>query len=171
MEESARFVQPTPEKVLLSWTAASRPFKPQSKQLFSTIIVIVVLISLILILAGEWMLIAVLAAMVFAYYVWSTIPPEQIDYAISTRGVRIAGVLYPWEALLRWWIDENSGSQILFIDTLTGFPKRLHLMLDVSKVKEAEEIMLKNLLSEKPLPTTSDKMSSWLSEKFPLEVR
>lgn len=171
MEETAQFVQPAPEKILLKWLAVSRPYKPQSRQFFSTAIVIAILISIVLVLAGEWMLIAVLAAMIFAYYVWSMIPPDEIEYSLTSKGVRIASILYPWNTLSRFWLEDKWEYKMLVVDNPTGVSKRLYLVLGNQNPAEVEEIMAKFVLAEKPEPTTVDKMSGWLLEKFPLEVR
>ena len=171
MEETAQFVQPAPEKTLLKWMAASRPYKPQSRQFFSTAIVIAILISIVLVLAGEWMLIAVLAAMIFAYYVWSMIPPDEIEYSLTSKGVRVASILYPWNSLSRFWLEDKWEYKLLVIDNPSGVSKRLYLVLGNQKPEEVEETMAKFVLAEKPDPTTVDKMSAWLLDKFPLEAR
>lgn len=159
------------EKELFKWVAASRPYRPQSKQFFSTAIVIAVLISAILVLAGEWMLIMVMAALIFVYYVWSMMPPEQIQYTLTTKGIKVNDQLYRWEDCARWWLTDKWGSQLLVVDTPFIFPKRLHLVVDEKDVKSIEEVMYKFLEMERPLDTGVDKVSKWLTEKFPLEAK
>lgn len=152
------------EKELFKWTALERPYKPLSKQFFTTAIAIVVLISIVLALSGEWMLIAVLASMVFVYYVWTRVPPENIEYTLTTRGVRVGTQLYKWEDCTRFWFQD----ELLLIDTPTSFPKRLHLIADKSVV---QDILHKYLLEEKPQETVVDRATAWISEKFPLEAK
>lgn len=162
---------PKPEKDLLQWTAASRPFKPLDRQLFATGIIIAVLVSIISAFAGEWMLIAVIVAIVFAYYMWSTVAPEDTQYVLTTRGVRAHGQLYLWQELTRWWIEDKGGHKMLMIDSPLNFPKRLHLLLGSLDEKTVENIMGTYLLQEKPLETPLDKAGRWLADKFPLQAR
>lgn len=158
MEESAQ------EKELFKWTAPERPFKPASKQFFTTAIAIVVLISIVLALSGEWMLIAVLASMIFVYYVWTKVPPENIEYTLTTRGIRVGTQLYKWEDCTRFWFQD----ELLMVDTPVNFPRRLHVIADKNAV---EDILKKYVLEEKPEATVIDRTSAWISEKFPLEAK
>ena len=158
MEDSAQ------EKELFKWTALERPYKPLSKQFFTTAIAIVVLISIVLALSGEWMLIAVLASMIFVNYVWSPVPPENIEYTLTTRGIRVGTQLYKWEDCTRFWFQD----ELLMVDTPSNFPRRLHIIADKNTV---EDIIKKYVLEEKPELTIIDRATAWISEKFPLEAK
>ncbi len=160
-----------PEKELLKWTAASRPYKPLDRQLFATGVIIAILVSIISAFAGEWMPIAVIIAMVLAYYMWSTVPPEDTEYTITTRGIRAHRQLYLWQALTRWWLEDTGGHKILVVDTPLNFPKRLHLGLGSQDADQVANIMSKYLLQEKPAETALDKAGRWLADKFPLSTR
>ena len=115
------------------------------------------------------MLIATLATLIFTYYLWTTVPPENSEHSITTFGIRTLGRLYRWESLDRWWIDNQWHHQVLNINTPLAFSSHLLLILDPKQEKEVTEIMSKYLLMEKPAPTNVDKASSWLARKFPLE--
>lgn len=159
------------EQTLLKWMAPSRPFKTRDRQFFTTVVAIVVLVSVILMFAGEWMLIAVLAAMCFAYYVWSTVPPEETEYAITDKGIRAHGQLYKYSDLAAWWVESRFGQSVLVVDAPLVVGRRLHLVLrDVSE-QQLQDVLAKYLPMEKPLPTTMDKVTSWITEKFPLEAK
>lgn len=159
------------ETQLLKWTSPSRPFHAQSRQFFSTAAVIVVLVGLILILASEWMLIIMLAAGVFAYYIWSTVPPEEVEHTITTKGVRAHSRLYRWSELTSWWIEEKWGNKLLAFELVTGWPKRIYLVLKNTDPNDLSKVLSQYLVLEKPEPTSMDKFSHWIEEKFPLEVK
>ena len=133
--------------------------------------VIAILVGIILLLAGEWILIMVVAALVFAYYVWSTVPPVEADFSITTRGVRMHGQLYAWEVLNRWWISEKWGHKLLNIETPVVTVGRLILPLGKGTQEEAEKVIGKYVLMEQPNDTTMDKLGKWLTETFPLEEK
>lgn len=160
-----------PEQTLLKWMAPSRPFKARDRQFFTTAVAIVILVSIILVFAGEWMLIAVLAAMCFAYYVWSTVPPEEAEYAITDRGVRVHGTLHRFEELSAWWVESQFGHQVLVIDAPLVPGRRLHIVLKEVTEDQLQETLGKHLTLEKPAETSMDKVSHWVSEKFPLEAK
>jgi len=117
------------EKELVVWKAMERPFKVRDRQFFTTAMVIAMLVGVILLFAREWMLVATLAAGVFAYYVWSTVPPQEVEYKITTRGVRMHGKLYTWAEMARWWVEEKWGYKLLAVDVPGSFPKRLYLVM------------------------------------------
>lgn len=156
------------EQELLKWQAVERPFLPRNKQFFTTAIVIAVLVGLILIFAEEWMLIITLAAILFAYYMWSTVPPREIEYKITTRGIYIHDQRYPWTEMSRWWVENKWGYQLLIIDVSSNFFGRIYLVL-ANNEEQVKTSMNKYLLMEKPKETTLDKLGKWLTEKFPLE--
>ncbi|KKW00602.1 MAG: hypothetical protein UY33_C0008G0012 [Candidatus Amesbacteria bacterium GW2011_GWA1_48_9] len=159
------------EKTLVVWKAPARPFKPRGSQFLTVPMVIAILVGIILLLAGEWMLIAVVASLVFAYYVWSTIPPVEAEFSITTRGVRVAGQLYVWEVLTRWWITEKWGARILTIETPVVTVGRILMPLSKQAEKEVETEMGKYLLKEQPADTWLDKAGRWMTEKIPLEEK
>ncbi|HBC72431.1 MAG: hypothetical protein UX91_C0001G0137 [Candidatus Amesbacteria bacterium GW2011_GWB1_47_19] len=157
------------EKTLVSWKAPARPFKPRGSQFLTVPMVTAILVGIILLLAGEWMLIAVVVALVFAYYVWTTVPPMEAEFLITTRGLRLHEQLYVWEVLTRWWMTDKWGQKILAVETPTVMVGRLLLPLGKTDEKEIIKEMEKYLLREQPADTTLDKMGKWLTEKFPLE--
>ena len=163
-------VGPNPqEKVLVAWKSPARLFRPRSRQFFTTAITIAVLLSIVFVIAGEWMLIAVMATVIFTYYLWSTVPPEPVDHSITNLGIRTADQLYRWTEFSHWWTEDKWGQQVLIVSTPLRFPPRLHLLLDSKSAKDVLKIMTDKLLLDKPAPTQLDKASSWLAAKFPLD--
>ena len=158
------------ESELLKWEAMSRPYKPLDRQLFATGVVIAVLVSIIAAFAGEWMLIAVLASMIFAYYVWSTVPPEKTEYVITTKGLRVHGQLYMWGELSQWWIETKWGHSMLVVDAPFSLPKRLHLVLENVDQEAVKKTLEPYLQMNKPADTSADKAGRWLADKFPLST-
>lgn len=156
-------------KTLLSWRASARPFKKRDKEFWTTILAIIFLICLILLFVKEWFLIATIFALTFVYYVLSTVPPEEIDYQLTNRGIRFAKVDYPWESFYRFWISEKWGQKVLNVEGKVGFGGRLMLMLGKQGEGKVKEIMTRYLLHEEAPPTFFDQASEWLSKKIPLE--
>lgn len=157
------------EKVLLEWTAPSRLFRPRSRQFFTTAMTVLILVSIVLGIAGEWMLIATLVALSFAYYIWSTISPEMASYAFTSRGLRTSNHLVLWTDMVRWWKEEKWGQELVIIDTPQLFPPRVHLILEAKNHKQIVDLLTQHLLMEKLEPTRLDKFGTWIATKFPFE--
>lgn len=158
-------------KTLLTWTAPARPFRKKNRSFYTTTATLVVLICLILFFVGEFLLMGAVFALAFLVYVLNFVPPEDIEYKISTQGVTSGNHFYHWQQLDSFWISKKDGFTILHILTRIGFPGVLMLVLgegiseDDIKMTCARylpfhEIAPKNIM---------DKWSDSLQKYFPLE--
>jgi hypothetical protein len=157
------------EKVLLTWKAKSRPYKPAETQTRSVLTVLGVLIGLILIFAGEWMLLLVIIAGAFYYYATSRVPPEEMEFVITNKGIKAFGRLYMWWELARWWWDKKWETKLLALELKTGLMGVIYIPVDGVKAAEVEKTMMKYLLFNEPQATWLDHASKWMQDKFPLE--
>jgi len=162
-------LRPQPEELLYSWSAPSRPFKKHNRNYYTTIAVIVLLISLILVFAGQFIPMAVVCAVAFMVYVINSVPPEEIQYGITTYGVRIGEKLYYWDMMTRFWYGSKYDQKLLYIQ-IVEFPDRLTLVIGDAKQEILTSIFAELLLLEKPPLTTYEKIAKWLQDKFPLDL-
>lgn len=160
-----------PLRDLLIWQAPARPFKARNREYYTTIGAIVLLVAIILIFIREWLAIGVIVSLAFLSYVLSSVPPEEIEHKINTRGMVSGGKRYGWNLLYRFWFSQKWGSEILNIETRLAFPRRLMFLLGKLDKDKVKSIIEKYLLFEKPEKTFIDKAGFWLQEKFPLESR
>jgi|SRR3989344_1710073 len=159
------------ERVVVIWKAPARPYKGKGKGFMTVPLVIGGLVALILLVAGEWVLISVVAALVFGYYAWTVVPPEEVEYKLTTRGARVGGDLYEWEWFTRWWETEKWGHKLITLEMPGNVVGRLILPVGSGDVSKVVGVMEKLLLNEKPPETMTDKAGKWLTEKFPLEQK
>lgn len=167
--ERVQVVRPEPLKTLLEWKAPIRPFKKRDREYFTTIGAIVFLLAVILLFLKEWLLIAVIVALMFVAYVLATVQPENVDHKITNRGIVSGGKNYNWNELLRFWFSEKWGQKILQVETIARFPKRLIMLLGEVEQKKVSSILSDYLLFEEPEKTWVDNASDWLSRRIPLE--
>ena len=157
-----------PEKPLYDWKIASRPYKKRSKEYYTTIASIVFLIAIILLFLKEWLLIVVIISLTFVSYVLASVKPDPIEHKITTWGIVTGGKKYKWENLFKFWFSEKFGSVLLHVDTRTGYPGQIILLVNDKKA-EISKILQKYLTMEKPEETFIDNAGKWLQEKVPLE--
>lgn len=161
----------TPEEekeVYLAWRSPSRLFKRRDKEYFTNIGAIVFLLSVILIFAREYVLVAVVLAIVFLIYVLSTVPPEDVDHRITNLGIDSAGTYYRWETLGDFWFEEQWSQQILVLRPLVG--ARAIVLIRKEDKDRVRELLAKHIpFREKPQKTWVDNAANWISEKIPLE--
>ena len=104
-------------------------------------------------------------SLMFLFYVLSTVEPEEIEYKITNRGVKIADKSTGWDVINRYWFAKRSGSDLLVLD-LTVIPGRLDLVIG-SKDKDSIRKALKEYLNEeKTTPSGFDKTADWFSKKL-----
>lgn len=161
--------KPIPEEDVFEWTAPSRPFKKRDRRYYTTVAAIVVLVSLILFFAGQFLPIAVVVSVGFLAYVLSSVPPHEVAIKLTTFGIRMENQLYYWEELGRFWFDEKFHQPLVHIET-ARFPGRMTLVLGPVPAADMRELLSEVLLEQKPEPTFIDKAGAWLEEKIPLEV-
>ena len=157
------------EKTLLTWKARSRPYNPDQEKTRSVILVLGVLITLVLVFAGEWMLIVLMAAGAFYYYAQNKTAPEVVEYSITNKGLRAYGRLYLWWEFKRWWMEPKAKEILLVLDLQSGMMGRMYIPIGNAKEEEIGKALEKYLMNEKPQETPVDKMTKWVGEKFPLE--
>ena len=161
-----------PYKVLSIWKAPARPYKKRNREYFTTVGAIVFLLAVIFLFLKEWLLIGAIVSLAFLSYVLASIPPEEIEYKLTNRGIVIADKTYFWTRLGRFWFSEKWDSPIIHIEH-GGLPTQLLLVYNEKKVskKNLKEILDRYLAYDKPEKTPIDKAAKWLQEKFPLESK
>lgn len=170
-KETKRVPQPedVAEKELFSWEAPARPFRKRSREFYSTVGVIVLLLSVILFFAREFLLIGVVLSLAFVSYALASVPPGEITYTLTNKGIYLGTIFHPYVMLGRFWFEEKWKQDLLMIEYLGGFPNVLTAVLTKNKDK-VEEILKEYMLLQKPTPSPMDKAAEWLSKKIPLET-
>ncbi|HZZ98966.1 MAG TPA: hypothetical protein VFG51_03470 [Candidatus Saccharimonadia bacterium] len=169
LDPNAPPVQVAPEEVLLVWDAASRPYKKRDREYYTTIAIIIFLLSIILFFAGQFLLIAVIVAFGFVSYMLASIAPENTSHAITTYGIRTGDKLYHWAELGRFWFTDRLGQRVLHVEYFHRIIGSLLLLLGDVKEEEVKSILLDYLPNETPMPTFVEKASQWLQKKIPLD--
>lgn len=157
-----------PEKLMLQWEAPNRPFKKRDREYYTTIAVIVFLLSLILLFAGQFLPIAVVISVGFLSYVLASVPPEKITNAVTTYGIHTDKQFFFWDELGRYWYTTKFKEPLLHIET-SRFPGRITLLMGNVDQDRLNTILKAYLVNEQPLPTFLDNAAEWLQEKIPLD--
>jgi hypothetical protein len=168
MPEEAKRVEQ--EKTLVTWRGLGRPFKKFNWEAMAVPTVIAILVGVILLVAGEWMLIVVVAALVFAVYMWSTVAPEEVEYLLTNKGLRMFSRLYEWPTMTRWWLEEKWGGRYMAIESWVVPMGKLYVPIEAKKEGEILAVMEKYLVKDRPADTAMDKMGKWVAEKFPMQA-
>jgi hypothetical protein len=157
------------EKVLLEWTAPSRPYKIRSREFYTTILSIAFLLGVILLLLKEFLLIGVIMAFAFLSYVLATYKPEDARHQITTLGVRTDDKLYEWDKLSNFWLKKQWDQEVVICKTFAALPGVILLVIDSNKREDIIKEIGEKIPLVKPTDSFVDKASKWLGNKIPLE--
>lgn len=154
--------------VYLSWKSPARLFKKRDKDFFRNIAAIVFLLLVILFFAREFPLILAVISITFLVYVFSTVPPEEIEHVVTNKGIETAGKVYKWEELKEFWFEEQWGQEMVTIVPEIG--TRIILLLSTVSKDRITDVLTRFIrLEETPQKTFVDNAATWLSKKIPLE--
>lgn len=157
------------EEAILEWQAPDRPFKERDKSWFTTVAVIVVLVSFVALLLQEFLLLGVVFSLAFVSYILATKPPQTVTHRIISRGIFFGEKFYPWEELSEFWFKSLGEVRVLVISVEKGFPSQLIMLLDgvgEGRVREILEERLK--FASAPCEDWMEKSAHWLSSKVGL---
>lgn len=167
-KQSARVSESREEEVFLAWNSPSRLFKRRDRAYFTNIGAIVFLLTIILVFAREFVLIAAVLSIVFLIYVLSTVPPEEVSHRITNLGIESSGHFYRWEEVIDFWLEEQWGQNMVVLRPY--FSPRVFVLLGNEKPEKVRDLMAKHIpFRTEPERTWSDNAASWLSKKIPLE--
>src|SRR5690554_6974200 len=91
-----KVVQEEPEKDLVSWTAPARPFKTRNRKFYVTLIATAGIVGLVIFFVEGWVPVILIISLIFLFYIMSTVPPEEVEYKITNKGIKIAGRRTDW---------------------------------------------------------------------------
>src|SRR3989338_4216891 len=134
-------------KTLLSWASPGRPFRKRGKQYYLTSLLIMLLVEVILFLFSQYLLMLVVASLVFVAFALATVPPRDFHYRISIEGI-----------------------EVLHIRTHSFIPGELTLTLGDIDKEHVKRVLLPYLPYREVIkPTFMEKSADFLSKNFPLE--
>jgi hypothetical protein len=156
------------EEIYSQWVSPSRLFKKRDREYFVNIAAIVFLLSVILVFAREFVLVAAVLSIVFLIYVLSTVPPEDVKHRVTSLGIESAGHFYRWEELADFWFEEQWGQHELIVRPYMS-PRLIILFPGSDKGKLQESIGKYIPFREEPERSWVDNAAKWITEKIPLE--
>lgn len=154
------------ERDLVVWTAPARPFKRRDREFYVTIVAIAAVVGLILFLVEGWMPVLLIVSLVFLFYIMSTVEPDNIEYKVTSKGIKVADKRTDWELLVRYWFSRRFNNELLIFESLV-LPGRIELVLDPEKKEEIKKSLSIYLPEEAAPPSYMDKAANWFAGKLP----
>lgn len=159
-------------RTLVSWSAPGRPFQKRSKEYFMNLLVIMLLIQIILFLFSQYMLMVLVAALVFLTYALGTVAPHDFHFKITTEGIMVEDHFFLWQELYDFYFKKIHGEEVLLIRTKAYLPGELTIVLGQMHKEHIQSLLLPYIpYREYVRPTFMEKSGEWLEKNFPLDKR
>jgi len=165
-EERPVVIRPEPERDLATWQAPARPFKRRNKEFYITIVAIAAIVGLVLFLVEGFMPVILIVSLVFLFYVLNTVEPEEIEYRITSKGIKVADKRTGWGVMVRFWFSRRFDNELLVVETVT-LPGRMEFVVNLEQKQNIKKALLTYLPEEKAPPSSLDKAANWFSKKLP----
>jgi hypothetical protein len=159
-------VKNEPENTLFAWRSPARPFKRRDKQFYATIIIIASIVGFILFLTEGFMPVILLISLIFLYYILNTVQPEEIEYSITNKGIKVVDKKTEWNALGRFWFSRRFDSDLLILET-AALPGRMEVVIKKEDKETIKKTLSPYLTEEEVPPSALDKAANWFAEKLP----
>jgi hypothetical protein len=127
-----------------------------------------ILFGVVLFIIDGIMPVLLIIALLFLFYVLSTVKPENIEYKITNIGIYVADKRTDWDRLGRFWFVNRMGADLLAIEA-ANIAGRMEIMVPDDQREKVEEVIGKYLVHEQIPPTFFDKAAQWASKRLPLE--
>lgn len=157
-------------KTLLSWHAPGRPFRARDRSYFINILILMLIVNVILFLFSQYLLMLVVASLVFVNYALTTVPPHDFRYKISNQGVMIEEHFYLWQELYDFYFKKQENQDVLILRTKSYIPGEFVITLGDMSKDHVKNVLVPYLPYRELVPPSSmEKAGEWLSKTFPLE--
>ncbi len=156
--------------VWLEWESVGRPFKKKDRQLFVTILLILILVGVILFFLKQFSFLAALFSVFFVYWVLNTVEPRRLGYKVTDEGVWVGDELFEWERLGNFWCEEKDGYYLCFIQAKGRLFGVIILTLQDKNIQQKlKEVLSKKLTEGRPPEGVIEKILNWANSKIDLE--
>ena len=135
-----------------------------------SVLLIALFVMVILFLFSEYLLIAVVASLVFVTFALALVPPHPYHYRISSEGITIEDHFYLWQELYDFYFRKQHDQDVLIIRTKAFLPGELSIVLGDIHTEQVKSAILPFLPFREVIHETfMEKSGNWLSKTFPLE--
>jgi len=167
VEPQAVVVRRESERDLVVWTAPARPFKRRNSQFYVTVFAIAGIVALVLFFAEGLMPVLLIIALMFLYYVLSTVEPEKVEYKVTNKGIKIADKRTEWQFFNRFWFTERFGKELLIFETFQ-IPGRIEIVINPEDKERLKKEVSAYIPFEENIPVSNyDKVTDWFTSKLP----
>ena len=161
---------PPNRKVEVAWTVPARLFTPRTKDYYRRLVSLIFVIGVVLILGGQFLLLALVVSLAVLYYVLSSVEPQTVRHEIDNYGVHCFGKQYYWADFKFFFVTKEGHFDAVHLDTVDALPGRITLLVADDNSQKVIDHLSQNLTRRLDAPSTVfDKTFRRLSSKLSLD--
>lgn len=140
-----------PIRYIIEWESPDRLWKEKDRAWFVVYSFFFVVVIAMLFLMGEFLLIILVLAFMFLWYVQGTIPPTIVKHVISTLGIKTEKKLYKWKDIDSFWFSTKEDAYFLNLEVIpedsknSEYKRRVSILVNQSDYKQIFNLLIKNL--------------------------
>jgi hypothetical protein len=143
----------------LRWSAYEHEHIERGSDWFWALGIIAVSAALTSILLGNVLFAVLIVVAAATIGLIAQHPPQLHEFEITEKGIRTGVTMHPFENIISFWVDEESGDPVLLVDTIAFMAPNLVIPLgdtDPEQIREflreyAVEVPMKEPLAHKVL--------------------
>lgn len=138
-------------RYILEWESPDRLWKEKDRSWFVIYSFFFVVIIAMLFLMGEFLLIILVLAFMFLWYVQGTIPPTIVHHVISTLGIKSEKTLYKWKDIDSFWFSKKEDFYFLNLEVIVDdrkdseYKRRISILTTSVEPKMLFNLLIKNI--------------------------
>ena len=153
-----------------SWRSKRRPYKKKGRQVFVTLLLILILVGIILIFLRQFYFLAALFSVFFVYWALNITEPGEVEYKVDNQGIWVGNQLYEWGRLGNFWCQEQDNYHLCYFKDYRSFLGHVILTAqDKVIINKLKQTLKLKLTEKKPEDNFVDKLIRWTQTKVDLE--
>lgn len=134
-----------PQKVLHSWKAPAIVFIQRKKAWFLKVSIVALLLILFFAFLQDFIVILVICVIVLIAFLLASIPPQEVEHKVTSRGIKSIGDLYKWKDLSKFWVAERYNQKVIYVHTKLRYPSRIVMIVGKKDELKVVKLLLEQL--------------------------
>jgi hypothetical protein len=156
-------------QTLLSWSAPLRAYKKRKSGVLRFYIALSLVLSALVFLFGDKILILLIWAVMFLFYILTITPPPIVENKITKFGIDTNGNTIRWDFLSHFYFINKFDYTVLVVVSIAPYYYHLYLVLPNEGVKsQIIQILSEHIVyQENPRKTSTDRVVEWFGKLMP----
>lgn len=152
-------------QTLLIWRSPLRPFMKRGPQVIRFYLLMGGIVTIIVLLFGDFMMVFPVWALVFIAYVFTVIEPPEAIHRVTQFGIDTAGATYRWESLSHFYYTKKLRYTQLVLVGHEPYVTHTYIVIPHELQDQITQLLTKRLIYYDQAPNTAvDRLATFFSQ-------